>query len=83
MSTLSHKSYQYIYCHTLSVMTTSVSVSHHEYVPCVLALCNDNWLSQTQISISVAIGRLYILRIVLLSWGLCIVRGTGREQCPG
>ena len=33
--------------------------------------------------IYVAIGRLYIykvLRIVLLSWGLCIVRGTGRDQ---
>ena len=33
---------------------------------------------------NVAIGRLvYILRIVLLSWGLYIMRGTGREQWFG
>ena len=32
-------------------------------------------------STTVAIGRLvYILRIVLLSWGLYIMRGTGHEQ---
>ena len=33
---------------------------------------------------SVAIGSLvYILRILLLSWGLYIMRGTGREQWFG